>query len=203
MKTDLDSLMQTPQSRRPVGGWPRLRTTHAMVYLTGGAHMTDAILIKPRGAAPVLVPPDHGARRSGQVGTAHQEPGRIPPGRAAQAIRRRPGQRHGARYLLMFKDAGVTSGRVAIYGQSDAGTAFTIFSALQKPPRAGARRRDGRFGVVGSHGHQGPLRNRSHPQDGEDHRVRGGARPRISSPLTGFKTRWWSSRTATRSPSAR
>jgi Xaa-Pro aminopeptidase len=104
----------------------------AMVYLTGGAHMTDAYLIRPRGAAPVLfhrsMERDEAARSG--LPTRNLDEYRLDDlrkqldGNLVDAIT--------TRYRKMFEDVGIASGRVAIYGQYDAGTAFTIFSALQK-----------------------------------------------------------------------
>ena len=36
------------------------------------------------------------------------------------------------RYQIMFAELGITSGKVALYGRSDIGTNFAVFSALQK-----------------------------------------------------------------------
>ena len=53
MKTDIDALMQAGQLDAI---WVMGRAQHnpAMVYLTGGGHMTNADLIKPRGQTATL-----------------------------------------------------------------------------------------------------------------------------------------------------
>jgi len=130
MKSDLDSLMQTRDLDALLVVGPG-QNNPAMVYLTGGAHMTDAYLIKARGAAPVLF---HRSMERDEAARSGLPTRNLDKYRLDELRKQLDGNLINAittRYKQMFKDVGVTSGRVAIYGQYDAGTAFAIFSALQ------------------------------------------------------------------------
>ena len=104
----------------------------AMVYMTGGAHLTQADLIVKRGQTPILF---HGpmerdeAAKSGLIARSYSNyPNR-------ELLKLANGDMHlvkAIRYQRMFTDAGVTCGRVAIYGRVDIGQGFALITALQK-----------------------------------------------------------------------
>ena len=130
MKTDLDSLMQSRNlDALLISGAGQ--NNPPMVYLTGGAHMSTAYLIKRRGAAPILfhrtMERDEAARSGLQ--TRNYE------GDAYDQVLRQTGgdwlKATVARLQAIFASAGVDAGRVGIYGQSDAGEAFALYSALK------------------------------------------------------------------------
>ena len=131
MKTDLDSLMQErnldalfivgPGDHNP-----------AMVYLTGGAHLTNAELIKQRGAEPVLFHHPMERDEAAQTGLATRN---LDDYRPYELIKQMDGDLIKAtaeRYRQMLTDLKLTSGRVAIYGRTDAGSAYAVFSTLQQ-----------------------------------------------------------------------
>ncbi|HEX9029954.1 MAG TPA: M24 family metallopeptidase [Anaerolineales bacterium] len=131
MKTDLDALMAARNL-------DAILVTGAgdhnppMVYLAGQAHLTQAILVKKRGARPVLFysPMEREeAARSG-LQTRNQED--YPFRELFKQAEGDPATAVALGYQRMLNDLGVTSGRVAVCGQSDAGAAFAIFSALQR-----------------------------------------------------------------------
>ena len=103
----------------------------AMVYLTGGGHLTNADLIKRRGHAGVLF---HGAMErdeAAKTGLETRSYGLYP---MLDLLKETEGDRFRAvvlRYQRMLHDAGLTSGRVVLYGQMDLGLGYSIFSALQ------------------------------------------------------------------------
>lgn len=131
MKTDIDALM----SQRNLDALLVLGPgdhNPPMVYLTGGAHLTDAYLVKKRGAAPVLchypMERDEAARTGLQTlnlatyrldEIRKQVNGDLP---LALAMR----------LQKIFHELGLTKGRVGIYGRYDAGQTFAVFSVLQK-----------------------------------------------------------------------
>ena len=131
MKSDLDAIMQANQIDALLVTGPGQHNP-ALVYLTGGGHLTSADLIKKRGKKAVLF---HGpmerdeAAKSGLLTRSYsQYPYR-------QLMAEAGGDRVKAaalRYQKMLKDAGVTSGKVALFGVSDLSTAFPIFSELQR-----------------------------------------------------------------------
>ena len=130
MKTDLDSLMQKYNIDALLVSGPG-QYNPAMVYLTGGGHMTSADLVKVRGKEPVLFcnPMERDeAARSG-LRTINLADYKLDELRAQ--IGGDPLKATAERYRLMFQDAGLTSGRVALYGLLEAGSAFALFNAVQ------------------------------------------------------------------------
>ena len=131
MKTDLDALMQANQLDALLVTGPGQHNP-GMVYLTGGGHMTSADLIKVRGKEAVLfcnpMEREEAARTGLQtknlaeykLNELQKEAG----GDLMKATARR--------YKLMLSELGITRGRVALYGRSEVGTSFAIFSALQQ-----------------------------------------------------------------------
>ncbi len=104
----------------------------AMVYMTGVGNITNADLIKKRGEEAILFhyPMERGeAARSGLKLKSLSEYNfeellKQSNGDYLQAIVKR--------YQMMLDDLGVTSGSVALYGRSEIGTNYAIFSALQQ-----------------------------------------------------------------------
>lgn len=107
------------------------RHNPAMVYLTGGAFLTDAALIVKTGQAPVLFhyPMERDeAARTGLETIDLTDLG-------LDEIRRigggDPVKTDLEKYRRIFKQVGIDAGRVAIAGKSDAGSAYALFSELQ------------------------------------------------------------------------
>jgi len=103
-----------------------------MVYLTGGGHLTHADLIKKRGEPPVLFCASMEREEAARTGLATRL---LDNYRIEELLKQFDGDQVKAicaRYQQMFTDLDLRRGRLAIYGNSDAGRAFSIFSALQK-----------------------------------------------------------------------
>ena len=131
MKTDLDSLMQTRDFDALMVIGPGQHNP-PMVYLTGGAHLTETYLIKKRGEEPVLFHRTMERDEANRSGLATQN---LEAYNFDDLLEQANGdmlQAFVARFKLMFQDLGIESGRVAICGQYDAGEAFSLFSALEK-----------------------------------------------------------------------
>jgi Xaa-Pro aminopeptidase len=131
MKTDLDSLMQARQIDAILVTGPAQHNP-PMVYLTGGAHLTNADLIKKRGEPPVLFFNPMERDEAARTGLPRRS---LAEYRLVDLMKENNGslqQALVARYQRMLADTGVTSGQVAIYGQQDAGLTYGIFSALQQ-----------------------------------------------------------------------
>lgn len=104
----------------------------AMVYLTGGGHLTNADLIKKQGQPPVLfynaMERDEAARSGLKtIGYDHYP--------LNQFIRDCGGDLAEAmalRYEHMLKDCDITQGKIALYGTIEIGPKFVVFSRLQK-----------------------------------------------------------------------
>jgi Xaa-Pro aminopeptidase len=131
MKQDLDVLMQTYHLDAILVTGPGTHNP-AMVYLTGGAFLTNADLIKKRGCDPVLF--YRSMERDGAAQTG-LETKNLDDFRYEDLLKQAGGdalQATALRYQRMLTDLDLTSGRIAVYGLSDAGVAFALFSAVQK-----------------------------------------------------------------------
>ncbi len=131
MKKDLDTLMQTQNLDALLVTGPAQHNP-AMVYLTGGAHLSSAELIKKHGAAPLLFynPMERDEAASTGLKTRNLGDYHLP-----ALIKEENGswiKALAARYQRMLADVELKSGRIAVYGQQDAGTAYAIFSELQR-----------------------------------------------------------------------
>ncbi|HOD05970.1 MAG TPA: M24 family metallopeptidase [Anaerolineaceae bacterium] len=131
MKTDLDVLMQAQNIDALLVLGPGQHNP-AMVYLTGGGHLTGADLIKRHGEPPVLF---HGmmerdeAARTGLPCHSYTE---YPWNDLMRGADNNVAEALALRYQKMFADAGVTSGRVAVYGRIEFGPSYAALSALQR-----------------------------------------------------------------------
>ena len=131
MKSDLDTLMQSHNldAILVIGSGQH---NPPMVYLTGGGHLTHADLVKKRGEPPVLFCASMEREEGARTGLTTRN---IDDYRIEELLKQYNGdqvQALCARYQQMFADLGLASGRVAIYGNIDAGRAFGVFSALQR-----------------------------------------------------------------------
>lgn len=126
MKKDLDALMHARGIDALLVSGPG-KHNPVMVYLTGGASLTMGHVIKKRGEAPVLffAPMERDeAARTGMTSHNYME---YPQFRTAL---RGNLDDHAVMLQTMLKDAGVTDGRLAIYGQVDAFRHYGIISRL-------------------------------------------------------------------------
>ncbi len=131
MKSDLDRLMQENNLDALLVTGPAQHNPF-MYYFTGGGHLTSADLIKPRGDDPLLfyspMERDEAAKTSLPTKNITDYP--------FKALREKANGNLtlalAMRYKQMLIDAGVTSGRVSLYGKTSLGSSFAIFTALQK-----------------------------------------------------------------------
>ena len=104
----------------------------AMVYLTGGGHVTGADLIKKRGEPAVLFHASMERDEAAKSGLVTRSFSKYPIRGLLQEANGDPVAAQALRYCHMFADLGITGGRVAIYGRADLSTAFPVFYELQK-----------------------------------------------------------------------
>ena len=129
MKSDLDHLMEEKELDAILITGPAQHNP-PMVYLTGPIHMTGGDLIKKRGSEPVLF--YHPMERDEAAKTGFSTKN-LADYRLDQLIKAARGDILEAtilRYQKMLTESDLTSGRIAIYGQMDAGSAYSIFSGL-------------------------------------------------------------------------
>lgn len=131
MKKDLDALMQAHGLDAILVTGPGQHNP-AMVYLTGGGHLTNADLIKKRGEPAVLF---HGpmerdeAAKSGLVTRSYST---HPYAELLKQAYGNPLLANVLRYKAMLTDLGITSGKVALYGQTDLGRGYATIRALEE-----------------------------------------------------------------------
>ena len=130
MKSDLDPLMQS-KNLDAILVIGNATYNPPMYYLTGGGHVSAATLVKKRGAEAVLfcndMERDEAARSGLKVipyGTYNYE-------LLLEEASGDPALASALRYKRMFTELGL-HGRVGIYGNTDLGSAFVVFTHLQK-----------------------------------------------------------------------
>ena len=131
MRKDLDALMIKNDLDAIIVIGPA-KHNPAMYYLTGGAHITNAVLIKKRDTDPTLFynPMERDEAASTGLPTKNLSDYRF-----NELLAECDGDQLKAlilRYRMMLEDVDLTSGRVAIYGNVDAGAAYATFSGLQE-----------------------------------------------------------------------
>ncbi|HZU86652.1 MAG TPA: M24 family metallopeptidase [Anaerolineaceae bacterium] len=131
MKIDLDPLMRQNEIDAILVTGPAQHNP-AMTYLTGGGHITQADLIKKAGEPAVLY---HGmmerdeAAKTGLIARSYGVYS------WTDLLKEANGDAFLAgvlRYQRMLQDAGITRGRVALFGQVELGKGFSTFHALQQ-----------------------------------------------------------------------
>ena len=131
MKTDLDQLMRTYELDAILITGPAQHNP-AMAYLTGKAHLTNADLIKKRGAEPVLFYHPMERDEAAKTGLSTKNLSDYP----LQDLLKMAGndllKATILRYSKMLADLQITSGRIGLYGKIDAGFAYSIFFGLQQ-----------------------------------------------------------------------
>jgi Xaa-Pro aminopeptidase len=131
MKTDLDELMQANDLDAFLITGPAQHNP-AMVYMTGGGHLTNADLIKKRGEGAVLF---HYPMERDEAAKSGLKTKNLGDYDFTELLNQSAGDYLKAiviRYKQMLAELGITSGRIALYGRSEIGTNYAIFSALQK-----------------------------------------------------------------------
>lgn len=131
MKSDLDALMQTKNldAILVVGN-----ATHnpPMYYLTGGGHVSAAILIKKHGAGAVLFCNDMEREEAAKSGLKVVPMGTYP---WQDMLKQADGDvalMSAMRLQRMFADCGITRGRVGLYGNSDVSSTFATLTNLKQ-----------------------------------------------------------------------
>ena len=130
MKSDLDALMQSKNldAILVIGN-----ATHnpPMYYLTGGGHVSAATLIKKRSGEAVLFCNDMERDEAAKSGLKIIPYGTYNYEALLKEASGDPALASALRYKRMLTDQGV-HGRVGIYGNTDLGSAFAVFTHLQK-----------------------------------------------------------------------
>ncbi|HEY5572117.1 MAG TPA: M24 family metallopeptidase [Anaerolineales bacterium] len=131
MKSDLDRLMKSRNLDAILVTGPAQHNP-PMVYLTGGAHLTAGDLVKTVGEDAVLF--FYSMERDEAANTGLKTKN-LDDYKLHELLEQTGGDHLQAtvlRYQRMLSDLGLTKGRIALSGKSDAGSAHAIFSRLEK-----------------------------------------------------------------------
>lgn len=131
MRNDLDKLMLENNLEAILITGPAQHNP-AMVYLTGGGHVSSADLIKKRGEAPILFCNPMEREEAAKSGLKTKNLAKYNFVELLKAANGDYQQATAQRYKLMLNECGVTSGNVALYGRSEIGSSYAIFTALQR-----------------------------------------------------------------------
>ncbi len=131
MKNQIDALMEAQQLDALLITGSAIHNP-AMVYLTGGGHVTNADLIKRRGSTGVLfcnpMERDEAARSGLEIRLYSDYPLRPLLEQSGQNFPRAMA----LRYQKMLADAGLTHGRIALYGKVEAGPLYATLDELKR-----------------------------------------------------------------------
>jgi Xaa-Pro aminopeptidase len=131
MKSDLDAIMQANDADVLLVMGPAQHNP-AMVYLTGGGHLTNADLIKKRGETAVLFHASMERDEALKTGLTTRSYASYPYKEIYEQAGRDPVVATAIRYERMLADLGVTTGRVVVYGKVELSTVFPVLMELQK-----------------------------------------------------------------------
>ena len=131
MKSDLDALMQARNldALLVVGA---AEHNPPMYYFTGGGHVSSAILVKKRGGAPILFYNDMERDEAAKTGLSTRSLSEYP----LQEYAKEAGENLVLLSALQFKhilsDAGLTQGRLGIYGRVELSNVLGILMKLKE-----------------------------------------------------------------------
>jgi Xaa-Pro aminopeptidase len=131
MKNNLDVLMQEKDLEAILITGPAQHNP-AMVYMTGGGHVSYADLIKKRGEAPVLF---YNPMERDEAAKSGLKTKSLMAYNFTELLNQAKGDYQLAiakRYQLMLAEFGIDSGKLALYGRSEIGTNYAIFTTLQR-----------------------------------------------------------------------
>lgn len=130
MKSDLDSLM-TAHNLDAMLITGAGQHNPAMVYMTGGAHLTNADLIKRRGEPPILFCNPMERDEAAKSGLITKNLAEYKYNELLKQCQGNQIKATALRYQKMFADLEITSGKMAVYGKTEIGTIFAILNTLQ------------------------------------------------------------------------
>jgi Xaa-Pro aminopeptidase len=131
MKSDLDAIMQANDIDALLVMGPAQHNP-AMVYMTGGGHLTNADLIKKRGEEAVLFHASMERDEALKTGLQTRSYTSYPYKEIYEQAGRDPVVAAAIRYQRMFSDLGLLEGKVVIYGKVELSTIFPVLMELQK-----------------------------------------------------------------------
>jgi Xaa-Pro aminopeptidase len=131
VKSDLDALMEASDLDALVV-FGNAEHNPPMYYMTGGGHVSHAVLIKKRGEDAILYHGDMERDEAAKSGLDCVPFSTFKYDELLKKTNKDHDLANTMRLELMFKDADVTSGRVGVYGTYDVGAVFGLLTAVQK-----------------------------------------------------------------------
>lgn len=131
MKSDIDTLMQA-RNLDALIVFGNAEHNPPMYYFTGGGHVSHATIIKKRGEEPIYFHADMERDEAAKSGLKRIPYTKYDFDELYKKANKDSMLTSALRYELMFKDAGVTSGRVGVYGTYDLSSVFGMLNQLQK-----------------------------------------------------------------------
>ena len=131
MKSDIDALMKA-RNLDAIAIFGNAEHNPPMTYMTGGGHVSHATLIKKQGSDAILF---HGDMERDEAAKSGLKLISYSNYDAQELFKKANGNgllAGAMRAEMMLKDAGVTSGRVGVYGTYDLSAVFGMLSHLQK-----------------------------------------------------------------------
>ena len=129
MKSDIDTLMQINEVDALLVVGPA-QNNPAMVYLTGGGHITYADLIKKRGETAAIIHGPMERDEAAKTGLNTVSNDRYMLKKYLKQTNGDQLQAMALRYQQILVDQGVTSGKVLLYGRSNVGPLYSTLTAL-------------------------------------------------------------------------
>ena len=130
MKSDMDALMQS-RNLDAILIVGHAEHNPPMYYMTGGGHVSHAALIKIKGEPAVLFCNDMEREEAAKSGLKVVPYSTYPHKELLDQAKGDPALASALRYQRMFKDCGITSGRVGIYGTYDISTVVATLDHLR------------------------------------------------------------------------
>lgn len=131
MKSDIDALMQT-RDLDAILIIGHAEHNPPMYYMTGGGHVSHASLIKRKGEPAVLFCNDMEREEAAKSGLKVVPFSTYPYQELLDQAQGDPALAAALRYQRMFKDCGLSSGRVGIYGTYDVSSVIAILDHLRR-----------------------------------------------------------------------
>lgn len=131
MKSDIDTLMQA-RNLDALIVFGNAEHNPPMYYFTGGGHVSHATIIKKRGEEPIYFHADMERDEAAKSGLKRIPYTKYDYDDFFKKANKDVLLASAMRYELMFKDAGVTSGRVGVYGTYDLSAIFGMLTQIQK-----------------------------------------------------------------------
>jgi Xaa-Pro aminopeptidase len=131
MKSDIDALMKA-RKLDAIVVFGNAEHNPPMTYMTGGGHVSHAILIKKHGEEAVLFCNDMERDEAAKSGLKLISFSKYDPAELYKKAEGSGTLAAAIRMEMMFKELGLTSGRVGVYGTYDLSAVFGLLSHLQK-----------------------------------------------------------------------